>query len=97
MHYILFYDVVNDFIAKRAEFRALHLAHAREAHERGELVLAGALAEPADGAVIVFRAGDPQAAERFARSDPYVVNGLVTSWRVRKWTTVIGDGAAPPS
>jgi uncharacterized protein len=97
MHYILFYDVVENFVEKRAPFRGVHLSHAREAFERGELVLAGALAEPPDGAVLVFRGASPEAAENFARRDPYVTNGLVTSWRVRKWTTVIGDGASPPA
>jgi uncharacterized protein YciI len=94
MHHILFYDVVNDYVARRAAFRAEHLALARQAHERGDLVLAGALDDPPDGAVIVFRS--PDAAHTFAQNDPYVKNGLVTRWRVRKWNTVIGDGASPP-
>ena len=60
-------------------------------------MLAGALADPADGAVLVFRGPTPDAAEKFAKSDPYVANGLVDSWRVRKWNTVVGDGAVMPS
>ncbi len=91
MHCILFYDVVDDYVARREPFRAAHLELARRAHERGELVLAGALADPVDGAVLVFRGSSPEAAEAFARADPYVTNELVTRWRVRKWTTVIGD------
>lgn len=94
MHYILFYDVVDGYVEKRVPFRDLHLAHARAAHARGEIVLAGALTEPADGAVLIFR-GSPEVAETFAKSDPYVLNGLVKSWRVRKWVTVIGDEASP--
>lgn len=93
MHYLLFYDVVEDFIGKRAPYRAEHLGLAQAAHERGELVLAGALADPADGAVLLFRGPSPEAAEAFARADPYVTSGLVSAWRVRQWTTVIGDGA----
>lgn len=96
MHYILFYDVVHDFVTKRAEFRGLHLELARQAYERGELVLAGALAEPADGAVLIFHGRSGQAAEEFAKADPYVKSGLVTKWCVRKWATVIGEGASPP-
>lgn len=86
--YILFYDVVDDYITKRVPFRDAHLAHARRSHERGELVIAGALANPADGAVIVFR-GSAAVAEQFAKADPYVLNGLVKSWRVREWSTVV--------
>jgi uncharacterized protein len=96
MHYLLFYDVVDDYLERRAALRGDHLALARQAFERGELVLAGALDDPADGAVLVFRGDSPQAAEEFARRDPYVLNGLVTRWRVRKWKVVIGDGAAAP-
>jgi uncharacterized protein len=92
MHYILFYDVVPDYVERRAAFRADHLALAKAAHARGELFLAGALAEPADGAVFIFN--DGEAAQTFAEADPYVANGLVTAWRVRKWTTVVGDAAA---
>ena len=96
MHYILQYDLAPDYIDRRGAFRAEHLALAGKAHERGELVLAGALTEPADGALLVFRGPSPTAAETFAKADPYVINGLVKAWRVRKWMTVIGDGASVP-
>ncbi len=96
MHFLLFYELSSDYLERRSEFRAVHLALAWEAKERGELVLAGALADPADGAVLLFQGDSPEAAERFARSDPYVANGLVKSWRVRPWTTVVGDGATTP-
>jgi uncharacterized protein YciI len=95
MHYLLFYEVEPSYVERRAPFRAQHLALARQAYERGELILAGALAEPVDGTVLVFRGPSADAAETFAKSDPYVLNGLVKSWRVRKWNTVIGDGASP--
>jgi len=96
MHYLLFYDVAADYLERRPAFRAEHLALVRAAHERGDLVMAGALAEPADGAVLVFRGDSPKAAEAFAAADPYVRNGLVTRWRVRKWATVVGDCATMP-
>ena len=96
MHCILFYDLVADYAEKRKQFRELHLQHARNSFERGELILAGALADPIDGAVLVFRGGSVEVAKDFAKTDPYVLNGLVTRWRVRQWTTVIGDGASPP-
>lgn len=90
MHYLLLYEVVDDYVARREAYRAEHLALARQACERGELVLGGALADPVDGAVLVFRGASPAAAEDFARADPYVQNGLVTRWRVRAWNTVVG-------
>ena len=89
MYCVLFYDVVDDYITRRAQFRDEHLALAQSAHERGVLVLAGAYADPADRALLVFR-GDPSVAEQFAADDPYVKNGLVVRHHVRKWTVVIG-------
>jgi uncharacterized protein YciI len=88
--WVLLYDVVPDYLERRGEYRDEHLGLATGAHERGELVLAGALADPADGAILVFRGDDASAAEAFAAADPYVRNGLVTSWRVRPWTVVVG-------
>src|SRR5262249_25495652 len=90
LHYLLFYDVVPDYVERRAAFRAEHLAYAKAAVERGELMLGGALAEPVDGAVLLFRGDSPVIAEAFARNDPYVVSGLVTRWSVRQWNTVVG-------
>jgi uncharacterized protein YciI len=94
MHYLLLYDVVADYTTARAPFRKAHLEHALAAKTRGELVLAGAFANPCDGAALWFQGDSPKAAEDFARADPYVLNGLVIGWRVREWTTVVGDGAA---
>jgi hypothetical protein len=96
MHFILFYDVADDYVARRGPFRAEHLALLQQAHADGQVVMAGALADPVDGAVLVFRGPSPQAAESFAKADPYVKNGLVKSWRVRSWNTVLGDGAKLP-
>ncbi|HEY3159256.1 MAG TPA: YciI-like protein [Vicinamibacterales bacterium] len=93
MHYLLFYDVVDNYAEKRTPFRKDHLAHAKAAVARGELVLAGALANPVDGTVLLFKGDSPAAAESFANADPYVTNGLVTKWRVREWTTVVGKDA----
>jgi uncharacterized protein len=95
-HYLLFYEVGEDYAARRAEFRRAHLEKAWAAHERGELLLGGALADPMDLAILLFRGESPQAVEDFARNDPYVLNGLVKRWWVREWTTVVGADASMP-
>jgi uncharacterized protein YciI len=96
MHYLLIYDVTAEYPSKRALYRKEHLELAWKAHERGELLLGGALSDPVDMAILLFTGSGPQAAEEFARVDPYVTNGLVSRWRVRPWTTVVGEGAASP-
>ncbi|MGC0772762.1 MAG: YciI-like protein [Candidatus Acidiferrum sp.] len=91
-YYALFYrEVVPDFISRRTLYRDEHLGLAREAHARGELVLAGALADPPDGALLIFRGENPAPAEDFVRKDPYVLNGLVKGWEIRPWTVVVGN------
>lgn len=95
-HFLLFYDYVPDILERRPAFRGPHLKHAWAAQQRGELVLAGALADPVDGAVLMFAGDSASVAEDFAKADPYVTGGLVTRWHVREWTTVVGDIAASP-
>jgi uncharacterized protein YciI len=94
-HYLLFYEVVPDYVERRAEFRAEHLALAQASAARGELLLGGALASPVDGAVLLFRADSPAAVEAFVAADPYVRNGLVTRWRIREWTFAVNAFASP--
>jgi uncharacterized protein YciI len=99
VHYLLFYDAAADYLERRPMYRAEHLALARAAHARGELVLGGALANPVDGAVLLFRCDSTAPIEAFVAADPYVKNGLVKSWRIREWTTVVGNNpevALPP-
>jgi uncharacterized protein YciI len=96
LHYLLFYEAAEDYVARRAAFRQQHLDLAWKASERGELILGGALANPVDGAVLLFKGDSPEVAERFALADPYVTNGLVKRWHVREWTTVAGHDAATP-
>jgi uncharacterized protein YciI len=96
-YYALFYHVVDGFVERRLPFREQHLAHARNSAERGELALGGALADPADTALIVFHGDSPDAARAFAEKDPYVRNGLVQRWEVRPWNVVVGANADIPN
>jgi len=96
MHYLLFYEVGEDYVSRRAQFRDAHLEKAWQASERGELVLGGALSNPVDGAVLLFKGDSPEVAGKFARADPYVTSGAVKRWHVREWTTVAGEDSATP-
>lgn len=95
-HYLLTYHLAPDYLERRPAFRAEHLAMAWEASKRGDLVLGGAVEEPLDTAMLLFAGDGPEAAEAFARADPYVAQGLVERWTVRRWNTVVGDSAANP-
>jgi uncharacterized protein YciI len=89
-YYALSYELVEDYLSRRGQFRDEHLRLAQEAHRRGELLLAGAFADPPDRALLVFRVPSPAVVEDFVRHDPYVTHGLVRRWEVRSWTVVIG-------
>jgi uncharacterized protein len=88
-YYLLVYHVVDDYVSRRAPYREEHLRLAHEAKMRGDLVLGGALADPVDKALLVFRVSTPAVIEDFVQSDPYVKNGLVTNWEIRPWNIVI--------
>ena len=90
-HFALVYEFVGNFVERRAPFREAHLQLLRDAQARGLLLFSGPLGDPPDGALLVCRAESAAAVEDFARADPYVVAGIVTAWRVRPWTVVIGS------
>jgi uncharacterized protein len=93
-HFLLFYEYVPDYLERRTAHRAAHFAHARPAADRGDLFLAGACTDAGTPiGVLVFSVDDRRTVEDFARADPYVVHGIVTSWHVREWTTVMGRDA----
>lgn len=96
MHYLLIYDLADDYLERRAALRDEHLALAWQSSEHGELILGGALSDPYDTAILFFKGDSPDVAKRFAENDPYVRNGLVTSWQVRQWNTVVGDTSDSP-
>jgi len=96
MHYLLIYDTAPDYLTRRGQFRAEHLALAWQAVERGELVLAGATGDPVDSAVLLFSCDSDAVPTAFAQADPYVRNGLIARWRVQPWNTVVGPQASNP-
>jgi len=89
-YYLLIYHTVDEYVTRRTPYRDEHLRLVTEAHERGSLIMAGALADPVDRAVLVFRSQDRTLIEDFIRNDPYVYHGLITKWEIRPWTVVVG-------
>jgi uncharacterized protein YciI len=90
-YFALLYDLVDDYLARRAAYREQHLKMANDLRAKGEIVLAGAFADPADKALLIFQTPDRAIPEDFARNDPYVINGLVKRWEVRAWSVVVGN------
>ena len=93
MHYVLSYDYGDNMVQRRVPYREAHLKLAKESADRGELVLAGTVGDPVEGAMLVFRTEGLSAVETFVKQDPYVAAGLVKAWRIRPLTVVVGGGA----
>jgi len=89
-YWLLIYELVDDYLERREPLRPEHLKLASAAHSRGDLVMAGALADPYDMAVFVWKTEDTEVIDRFVAHDPYVREGLVKGFRVRRWNVVIG-------
>ena len=84
MKYLMTYHSVPDFAARAEKHVAGHVARLKEFHERGTLLMAGALEDPRKGdAIAVFTT--KEAAEEFIAADPFVQHGVVASWTVRPW------------
>jgi len=95
-YYALIYEMVDNFVERRKPFREAHLQLINDAHARGLIVMAGAMGDPPDGGLLIFRADSPAAVEEFVRADPYVTSRIVTGWRVRPWNVVIGAEPVAP-
>jgi uncharacterized protein YciI len=96
MYYLLTYDLVEDYFQRRAEDGDEHIRFLWDAYDRKELILGGALLEPVDQGVYLFKGDSPAVAEQFAQRDSYVRRGFVKSWKVRPWMIVAGDLATIP-
>jgi uncharacterized protein YciI len=89
-YYILKYYLADGYLERRSSYREEHLKLADELHQKGELILGGALTDPADEALLVFYVNDKSEIEDFISKDPYIKNGLILKWEIREWTVVIG-------
>lgn len=92
-YHVLQYQYVPDILEKRGPYREAHLAGANKMAEQSKLVMAGALTDPVDGAIFIFRNVSKEDIEGFVQADPYVANGLVPSYTIRPYMVVAGDSS----
>jgi uncharacterized protein YciI len=88
MKYVLLYESADDVASKApAQFPA-HKARLDEFHARGDLLMVGTFGDPqTQGSMAIFRTRE--AAEEFAREDPFVLNGVVARYEIRDWNEVL--------
>lgn len=92
--YAVFTHFVENAAEKRAPHREAHLAHLRELHASGKLVLGGALQDPMDAGLLIFRAESKEEIEAALATDSYAQNGIWTKIVIREWSVVVGNPAA---
>ncbi|GAA4573730.1 YciI family protein [Planotetraspora kaengkrachanensis] len=87
MKYVMFYDSGDDAASKAPAHFPAHRALLDEFHARGTLLMVGPFGDPQnEGSMAVFTTRE--AAEAFAREDPFVLNGVVRNWYVREWNEI---------
>ncbi len=91
MYYLLFYHTIDNYVEKRAPFRDQHLSLLNQEVDNNHVVLGGALADPADQAIIVWKVDNVKIIEDFVANDPYVKQGLISRYEIRPWKVVINS------
>jgi len=83
LRYILFYR--SGDLSLAAEHFPPHKARYTEFMQRGELLALGPFSD-GSGSIAVF--SSRESAEEFAAGDPFVLNGVVSTWTIREWREV---------
>lgn len=89
--HIVTYTFVEDYLTKRTPFRKAHFEYLKTFVERGELILGGATANPADKGIIVYDKLSAVEVKEIILSDPYYIHGIVVSYTIQEWTVVLGS------
>ena len=102
-YHVLFYNYVPNILEKRTPYRSAHLKHVMNFVDKGNLQLGGAWGidgdngsvgvenKEVDGACVVFKGMTSDEIVTFVKEDPYFVNGLISGYRIRPWTVVVGS------
>ena len=88
MKYVLLYESAQVASSKAPKHGKAHQARLDDFRSRGSLVMTGSFTNPEDGSMSIFTSRE--AAEEFIREDPFVVNGVITSWHIGEWDEVNG-------
>ena len=90
-YFLLTLDYVEGMVEKRGPYREEHLDGAKKAADEGYCVMAGALLEPVDTGVFVFKNTTKEKIEAFVQNDAYYKAGLVPKYSIRPWMVVVGN------
>lgn len=81
---------IEEARSRAPEAIAEHISRSNELHEKGRLLMAGALQngsnEPVTTMAIFY---SHKEAEEFTRCDPFVLNGLVRGLCIKEWANML--------
>jgi len=91
MHFILTYQTVKNFNDRKQRFRSKHLELVKSYYQQRKLIMGGALLEPNDAALLIFKCDGLAEVEAFVEKDIYYQKGLILEYSIRQWSVAIGD------
>lgn len=74
---------------KRLSVRPAHREYIASLAEKGVVLGAGPYADDT-GALIIYEAADEPALKEIIAADPYTPADVITEWKIREWTPVLG-------
>ena len=84
--WLLEYNYVEDVETAREPHRMNHISLVRDMKADGKIIMGGAHKDM-KGAHIIFN--DETSLDEFVKQDPYVLEGVVTSFEKKEWTVVV--------
>ncbi|HZE34367.1 MAG TPA: YciI family protein [Actinoallomurus sp.] len=88
MKYVVFYESSPDVLTLAPQHFPAHQARLADFHARGLLLMVGTFGDPVkEGSMAIFTTRE--GAEEFVKGDPFVLNGVVSSWNLREWNEVL--------
>lgn len=84
------FDTIEEAQAQFPDALAAHIARSKEFHQAGTLLMAGAfLKNPGEPLSTMAILTSREAAEEYAKGDPFVLNGMVANWYIREWANIL--------
>jgi uncharacterized protein len=88
MKYVVFYESSPDALTLAPQHFSAHRERLADFHAQGLLLMVGTFGDPVkEGSMAIF--STREGAETFVKDDPFVLNGVVSSWTLREWNEVL--------
>jgi uncharacterized protein YciI len=88
MKYVVFYESGPDVLSLAPLHFSAHQERLADFHARRLLLMVGTFGDPVrEGSMAIFTTRE--GAEEFVKGDPFVLNGVVSSWTLHEWNEIL--------